>query len=240
MLSRLLILLVTLIAGLSAVLLLPAQIRLLDSAVRTQWPIQAGPWVKMRDTQPSPEEISTLANDTKFFKAQYMRSGSNVPLEAGIVLSGDDINNSIHRPERCLEAQGHTNLTHNSLSIPLPGGHNLPVMRLTTRCRRELPKPPGSDQPAQVVSYRVLTYYWFVGHDIVTSGHYMRTFKDMSDRILHGSNQRWAYITLSISLNDTPEVEQVLSASDGAADRLLQDFVVNVISGMIDYGMIKE
>ena len=240
MLGRLLTLLAIVIAGLSAVLLLPAQIRLLDSAVRQEWPIQAGPWVKMRDAQPSPQEISILAKDTKFFKAQYMRSGSNVPVDVGIVLSGDDINNSIHRPERCLVAQGHTDLTNRSLEIPLSGGHTLPVTRLTTRLRRELQKTSKDDGPAQVVACQGVTYYWFVGHDIVTSSHYARTFKDMSDRLLNGSNQRWAYITLSVYLNDTPEVENMLADPNGQVDRLLQDFIINVVPGMIDYGMIKE
>jgi hypothetical protein len=37
-----------------------------------------------------------------------------------IVLSGHDLDNSIHRPERCLPAQGWTIVDSTSLSLPVP------------------------------------------------------------------------------------------------------------------------
>ena len=240
MLQRLLLVLVCAALGLGAVLALPDQIRLLDSAVRTHWPLQAGDWVKVRDGTPSPQEIAILAKDTRFFKAQYMRPGTNVPVDAGIVLSGDDINNSIHRPERCLVAQGHSNLTHTAIQVPMANGRSLPVMRLTTSIRRQLHRQSAEGPPGATIAYTGITYYWFVGHDIVTNGHYTRTFKDMSDRLLRGSNQRWAYITLSVYLPDTPANAQVVAKPDGPVDQLLQDFIAQVVPGMIDYTMVRE
>jgi hypothetical protein len=241
MLSRLLVVLVLAAAGFSAVLALPDQIRLLDSAVRTVWPVTNGAWVKMRDNEPSAQEIRILAPDTRFFKASFMREGSNLPVEAGIVLSGDDINNSIHRPERCLVAQGHGDLTRHALDLPLANGETLPVVRLSTRLRRELQREEGAAEgERQVYSFVGLTYYWFVGHDMLTASHYGRTFKDIADRLFKGSNQRWAYITVSVYLPENEEtVAAVKSAgADGPVDRLLQDFIKTVIPGMIDFDQI--
>jgi len=238
MLRRLIILTACAAIGLSAVFALPKQIRLLSSAVSLEWPNQSGPWVKIRDGEPSPQELNILAKDTSFANAQYTRANSNIPLNAGIVLSGDDINNSIHRPERCLVAQGHTSLQPVKLNIPLANGKSLPVTRLRSQISREEATADGKGRAVHAVG---VTYYWFIGHDTITNSHYERTFKDMQDRLFRGSNQRWAYITISVYLPENEQTRRLLPPDklDGPIDTYIQEFIAQVIPGMIHYKMIK-
>ncbi len=226
------------LAGLSLVFALPEQTRLLPSAVKLEWPDVSGNWVKVRDLEPSPQEIAILAADTVFSKAQFYDRNSRVTLEVGIVLSGDDVNDSIHRPERCLIAQGHSGLRRKTLDIPLAGGGELPVTRLHTRIDRQLPSEDGTPRR---IAFNSLTYYWFVGHEMVTSSHYARTFKDVSDRLIKGSNQRWAYITLSAFYQDPADGREPPATpgdSDGPLDAVIQDFIGTVIPGMLDREML--
>lgn len=239
MLKPILILVACAAFGFSLVFAMPDQIRLLPSAVSMDWPNQEGPWVKMRDTEPSPQEIAILAGDTSFSSATFVREGSPLILDAGIVLSGDDINNSIHRPERCLVAQGHMGLQPIKLEVPMKNGQSLPVTRLRTRIHRGEATPDG-----EVITHKAvgLTYYWFIGNDLITNSHYRRTFEDMSDRLFQGSNQRWAYITLSVYLRETKETLDMIPAEptgEAPIDAFIQDFIAQVIPRMVDYEMIR-
>ncbi len=101
-----------------------------------------------------------------------------------MVQSGDDMNNSIHRPERCLKAQGYHKIEPTTVKIEV-GERSLKVTRLSF----VQTLPDGAELPA-------LMYYWFVGADHVTNSHYERTLYDIKHRLLEGTNQRWAYISL--------------------------------------------
>ena len=70
--------------------------------------------------QESEAERKILAADTRFSKARYTPV-KRVPweeqkpaVEVSIVFSGQEMNNSIHRPEVCLPAQGHINVQGQS------------------------------------------------------------------------------------------------------------------------------
>lgn len=230
---RQLILLVVLAAvGFSVVFMLPDHIEMKPSAVKMDWPAQTGEWVKIRESKPSPQEVAILAKDTDFSKAEYLHVPTNLQVDVGIVLSGMDPNNSIHRPERCLVAQGHSGMTRIPVDVAMSNGRVLPAMRLRTRLDREVPTESGV--PGRVVRNHV-TYYWFVGNTRLTSSHYQRTFMDITDRLLFGTNQRWAYITVAVSLPDTPEARAMADDPAGRVDVILQNFLATVIPAMIHF-----
>lgn len=145
-----------------------------------------------RKLQESEEERTTLAVDTRFSKALYVRLPSlsdyrrGAEIVASIVYSGSDMNSSIHRPERCLPAQGHVDLRSRSETLQLADGRSLTFTRLTSRT------PASGSRPA----LQHVNYYVFVGCDSVQSSHLARTFRDMADRVLHGYVQRWAYFQI--------------------------------------------
>ena len=76
------------------------------------------------------------------------------------------------------------------------------------------------------ISQYNLTYYWFVGNNDVTNSHFERTWFDIRDRLVHGYNQRWAYITVAASLppgsEKDPRVEQMV-------DGWIQDFIKQLV-----------
>lgn len=233
--ARLLLLLVLSITGLGAVIALPDHVDMLPSAVKMKWPEIAGNWVKVRDTVESPQEKSILAPDTQFAKSQYIHADSNLQVDVGIVLSGMDPNNSIHRPERCLVAQGHSSLIRQGREITLADGRVLPVMRLFTSLKWVETRKDG---PPVHHSNNFLTYYWFVGNDLLTNSHYGRTLRDIRDRLLRGANQRWAYFTVSVPLVDNEQTRALATNADTEIDQYLRKFISEVIPVMLDASML--
>lgn len=214
---------------------LPDQVLMLPSAVKMKWPEIAGDWVKVRDTVESPQERAVLASDTRFLKSEFVHRKSNAYIDAGIVLSGMDPNNSIHRPERCLVAQGHDGLVRQGREIKLADGRVLPVMRLFTNLKWVETREEG---PPVQQSNNFLTYYWFVGNDLVTNSHYGRTLRDIRDRLIRGANQRWAYFTVSVALHDNEQTRALATASDSEVDQYLQSFIADVIPLMLESSML--
>jgi hypothetical protein len=104
------------------------------------------------------------------------------------------MNTSIHRPERCLPAQGWTVTDTKTVRLPTPVGdlhatrlHNLRTVRV------------DSERTANIYN---LNYYWFVGSKLITPSHTRRTLIDISDRVLRGTNQRWAYVTVAATVTE--------------------------------------
>ena len=223
--------------GLGSVFFMPDRISILPSAVVMAWPNSAGDWVKVRDTKASLQEVAILAKDTEFAKAEFVHAKSGYELSVGIVLSGMDPNNSIHRPERCLIAQGHSNLTSSAQKVPLSNNLQLPAMRLYTQMARQIPTESGVPEMQRV---NFLTYYWFVGNNTVTESHYVRTMKDMSDRFFYGANQRWAYITVAVALRDNPSTRDLgKNHTDNPVDATIRDFLATVVPSLLKPGMIQ-
>lgn len=190
--------------------------------------------------QESEVERNTLAADTRFSKANYTRDflpvrlggnslltseGPPLPCMVSIVFSGGDMNNSIHRPERCLPAQGHIDLQSSSCTVQLADGHVLPMTRLTTRT----PLPKG-----QKGSLRHIHYYVFVGASQVTASHLQRTLYDMRDRVLQGRVQRWAYIQCSTYCGDA------IGVSETEADNQLVSLMRTLLPGLIDWKRVEN
>lgn len=192
-------------------------------------PMHVGEWIATA-AKPSPKEIETLNPDTTFIKGMY-RSFDMPPLydasgrsfdtaiNLSIVISGFDINNSIHRPERCLRAQGHIDMLSLPSDFVTPAGKTMKVQRLTSKFPIPPEKEGGKPFPVGFISY-----YYFVGHKHITHDHWSRTMIDMKDRLLQGSDQQWSFVMLSMPYNlgrNIAENEKNLEMTDKKIRQLL-------------------
>ena len=209
--------------GLSAMYLLPKTYGVRQSAIVMSLPLIVDDWYG-RKLEVSTLEKKSLATDTEQEKAEYQRYAPDKPgevdlLNAFIVLSGDDMNNSIHRPERCLPAQGYILESRGEKEIDLGDGRVLKAMRLVSH-HSTIKAPNGSNMPN-------LTYYWFVGAKEITNGHYSRTFIDMRDRLFTGANQRWAYVTVQANF-DIDWSPQIAHRTEEEADNMIGEYIKKV------------
>jgi hypothetical protein len=206
---RLLLLPLVALSIFASIWLLPQSGSVAPSAIRLDLPPDLAPWWRLQKIQPTEKEVNILAKDTDFSKAvciapqpgRYAANGQPLGqrLDLSIVLSGADINNSIHRPERCMPAQGHQIYEASGSSISTPNGHELPARVLKSLQTVQFKGPDGPrDQ-----QLNCLTYYFFVGQHDITRDHLKRTLIDMRDRILRGQDQRWAYVSASMWFDDT-------------------------------------
>lgn len=177
---------------LCSVFILPRQEALMESSISPDLPLNSDlPGWQGKKIQESELERSSLAADTRFSKAQYTEprrvfwEREKPPVEVSIVYSGNDMNSSIHRPERCLPSQGHVDLRTSNAEIPLADGRTITFTRLTSR----VPLPNRADG----LTLRFISYYVFIGHGTMHHTHLGRTFQDMYDRVAKGYVQRWAY-----------------------------------------------
>src|SRR5438477_727753 len=114
--KRLVTLQLILVGGFSAVFLLPKDIRIQPSAVNLSLPEMVGDW-KGAEQEVGGAERAILGPDTQFARKVYTMDQDQIFVS--VVLSGPDMNTSIHRPERCLPAQGWTIIQSNIASIPV-------------------------------------------------------------------------------------------------------------------------
>jgi hypothetical protein len=71
-----------------------------------------------------------------------------------------------------------------------------------------------------------LNYYWFAGLTDTTNSHWIRTWYDVRDRVLHGYNQRWAYITVTATVTDNLSK---FGRDTKQTDQLLREFVRQLV-----------
>src|SRR5437588_11209068 len=93
-----------LVAGLSTVFLLPQAPKTKPAGISLKLPIWVGNWIG-DDAAITQREIEVLAKDTQFARKVYT-SPEGDTISVSIVLSGDDMTTSIHRPDPCLPQQG--------------------------------------------------------------------------------------------------------------------------------------
>ena len=215
--KRLIITLFLLIIGLGSIFILPKTFGLQDSAVHTVLPTSLDEW-KGVEGRPGDLEKRELDKATDFRKMFYYRESPNHLGQADgvdmtMVLSGDDMNNSIHRPERCLLAQGYQKIQPSEVVIDVGAGKPLKATRLHFVRSLE----DGREIPA-------IMYYWFVGADHITNSHYGRTLYDMQYRLLTGTNQRWAYISMQASYGEIRR-EGIAPNTEAEADASLQEVI---------------
>lgn len=227
-------------ACLGSIHFLPSAGKVAQSAVRMKLPAEKGGW-DFNEQLPSEAEKETLAKDTEFSKAiclkprfgEYYPNGEDVQdrVDLSVVLSGADINNSIHRPERCMPAQGHNILTSTDRSIGLGNGRTIEVKRL-----HSVQRLPLNEKRTEFLELNCVTYYFFVGHDRITNDHLGRTLVDMKDRLLKGRDQRWAYVSTSMWFGKLPWLENELTEAE--ADAKLTDFVKSFSEQQIDWDQV--
>jgi hypothetical protein len=131
-------------------------------------------------------EKEQLPEDTEFVKSAFTNA-VGTRLFTSIVLSGT-ARDSIHRPQRCLVAQGNTMEGEYNLEIPLEGRDPLTVRVI--KASRTFHTPDGP------VPYYSFYAYWFVGQDRETPSHYSRMFWLAWDRVVRSKANRWAYIAV--------------------------------------------
>ena len=216
--NRLLALLIILLAGLSCIFLLPKSHGIAPSGVELQLPAFLGEWYG-EDQPISEKEYLVLARDTEFARKVY-RNGRGAEIFTSIVMSGHDLDNSIHRPERCLPAQGWSVADSKSLQLPVATSADgtLPVTRLYNV------RSIVDDKGAALKIYN-LNYYWFVGSQDITASHMERTYMDIRDRIIKGYNQRWAYITVAATIT---EGLTKFGLNEKQTDELVQKFIADL------------
>lgn len=222
--------------GLSTIYFLPQTGEVAQSAINMTLPETMGDWF-LKSIPPSQAEIDILSKDTKFSKATCLRpragefslSGERIPdrTDLAVVLSGYDLNNSIHRPERCMPAQGHRNLRSTTIPVELANGRTLTVRRIRSVQTLIHPENRKLDQ-----HFECVTYYFFVGHDRVEYDHLQRTLADMQDRLIHGMDQRWAYVTASMWFGKIPWIEKPVTEAeaDSKVLGLLREFAEKQIN----------
>jgi hypothetical protein len=234
--KRPLILLVLLTAGMSTAFLLP-DFRQTPSAIRMEIPEMLGSWEthKLMETK---EERATLAPDTKFSKAVCVGSTSffdTIPNVAhvSIVLSGFDLANSIHRPERCMPAQGHDIYQSEKLVVDVKGDRQVPVRRL-------LSVQTSKDEKDNVVSKNnTVTYYFFVGNERITENHTRRTLFDIQDRLAKGEAQGWAYISVTMAFRGERDIGTGHLPDFDTADKAVRQLLGELSDRNINWEQIR-
>lgn len=218
--KRLLILQGIVLFGMGVIFLLPPSPKSQPLGTNSELPPLIGNWYG-QDEKVTEKEHQVLGAETQFSRKRY-RNDAGEEIYVSVVLGGQDMNTSIHRPERCLPAQGWTIMDSRIVSIPLKGSSDtkkssprLKVMRL----HNMHPARTASGTPFSVYN---VNYYWFVGYSDTTASHFRRSWFDIRDRLLKGYNQRWAYVTVMAMLNtDRRPDEQV--------DRVVQDFIRELV-----------
>jgi len=229
-------------ASLSAIYFLPKVGAVAQSAVNMDLPETSGNWV-LRSQPASEAETKTLSPDTRFSKAMclsarpgdYNEYGNPVPdvVQLSIVLSGTDINNSIHRPERCMPAQGHNITSSSNQLLKLSNGRQFPVKRLVSI---QSSRDTANTEREEYRKFNCVTYYFFVGHDRVTNDHLGRTVIDIKDRLLRGMDQRWAYVSMSMWFGKVPYTD--MEVTEAEADAKLLKFLEEFSKQQIDWDQV--
>jgi EpsI family protein len=204
-----------LLGSLGVVFLIPKEIKIQPAAVDLSLPEYVGNWHGQNQTI-SKGEREVLGPDTQFARKLYALGTDQVFVS--VVLSGPDMNTSIHRPERCMPAQGWTIVDSKSVAVPLEHG-----ALKTTRLQNV---QSVSTNEAKRLTIRSLNYYWFVGHSDITPSHFNRTWIDIRDRVLKGRNQQWAYVTVTSTITKD---FKIFGRDEKQTDSLVQAFIKDLV-----------
>jgi len=146
-------------------------------------------------------EYDALPKDTVFVKTRYARPNGE-EIFVAIVLSGRD-RESIHRPERCLVAQGHAVVNSDVIQVPIEGARKLGVMVMESA--RSVQTPQG------VMPFNSFYAYWFVGQGRETPYHLARMFWLAWDRVVKSRAHKWAYVSVAGRRGDDAAYRAMLS-----------------------------
>lgn len=158
-------------------------------------------------------ERGTLAPDTTFSRKRYFDESldPDIYIDLSVVFSGKDINNSIHRPEICLKAQG-WNFESERYVVIDSGNKSIPYKEIVcSRPRVESDDIAYKNSKGEVIVDRIVQYYTFAGAEKLTAGHYERTWEDIKMRVFQGTDQQWAYLTISMVVTDSLGGEELIA-----------------------------
>lgn len=214
--SRLATLVAFITLGIATVFLLPKGGEQ-PAGIVMELPDFVGNW-KGTDAEMSPAERAVLgeASGTRFARKTY-RNLEGYEIMVSVVLSGRDMSTSIHRPERCLQAQGWTLQGDDQFAMSLPQRGTFPVAQLHST------RPNKADSTAPPIELQA--FYWFVGEKDISAGHWSRWAIDNRDRLFRGVSQRWAYILISGAVptaKDPKANEAVRKWSDNAVREFIR------------------
>ena len=232
---HLLILQIVLLVGLGSVFLLPHLPDDEPAGIKLALPDFVGSWYG-EDAPVTEAEKGALGPTTEFARKNYTDGRGN-QLYVSIVLSGADMMTSIHRPERCLPAQGWTLIDSTPRAVPVEdqGKRVLEVTRLHSfRYARKQNGETIDDAQGKPIPIYNLNYYWFIGRNTVVPSHYERLYIDMRDRIFYGYNQRWAYVTVVSNVTDNL---QSFGKNEAQTDQMIQDFIKQITPLIIKPGI---
>lgn len=214
--SRLFIVFAILLGGLSSVFFLPKQLGFMPEGVNLAIPEYLGEWwgqnMKIQD-----KERAVLGMDTDFARKEYANARGDRIL-VSVVLSGQDMMTSIHRPERCLRAQGWDFQPGEIRTIDIPNHGKLPVMRLKNR---KFEKGANGES----IQIENICYYWFAGSKDVTASHLDRVKIDSIDRIKGGYVQRWAMTMIAADITGN---RLKFGRNEKETDELLVQFIAKL------------
>lgn len=210
--SRLAVLLALILGGLSSVAVLPERKGFMPVGINLALPDSLGQWWG-RNVAITDKEHQVLGPDTEFARKEYSSFQGDLIL-ASIVLAGEDMMTSIHRPERCLAAQGWQFTPGGTRMIDVPGHGKLTVARLKNhRADRRRDGTMGTVEN--------ICYYWFAGNRSLTPSHMQRVWFDTRDRLSGGYVQRWAMMMVSANIT----AHNKFGRDEAATDALLTGFV---------------
>lgn len=224
--KRIYTLAVTLAVGFSLIWILPKSESMKPSCLSRHLPMQFDTMIGQR-VEVTGKELQILAKDTEFERTQFSNRANphHPPVEVSVVFSGKDLNNSIHRPERCLRSQGWNFVKERTVILPnvFPDGSDLPVREIV--CKKPVMREDGSSFEAMRVQY-----YTFFGHTGITESHYGRTFQDMKDRLFKGYDQQWAYATFSVPVTKIYADQGLMRPGPGVftleqSEQILEKFI---------------
>jgi hypothetical protein len=183
------------LVGLTAFLcwLMPGAVAGGESGVVMDLPYSIGPLLAFSQDV-SQAELTILPADTTFARKTYGTpdSAEQDRILCSIILSGRE-KRSIHRPERCLPAQGWRIESSRVVTIPLASGHKLQATALLL----ERPVALTNGTTINLDSYFL---YWFVGKGITTPSQLNRILLTNWEMLTSHVNQRWAYVIVQANI----------------------------------------
>jgi predicted RNA-binding Zn-ribbon protein involved in translation (DUF1610 family) len=133
----------------------------------------------------SPSEARILPEEVEIERKFYTRPGGRGLLVT--LVAGGAFRESIHKPQRCLTAQGSTILNSRVISVPLEGRKE-PLKMMVLETDRA-----GSGRRLSGGFFA----YWFVGQGRETPYNLERMFWIAWDRLFEHRVSRWAYISIT-------------------------------------------
>jgi hypothetical protein len=141
-------------------------------------------------------EYQLLPKDTKIMHRTYKRSSG--PMFMVSVVVGGHERRSIHKPQRCLVAQGNVISEQYPIEVEISETDSLDVMLMDLN------------------RSKLFFAYWFTDGQRETEKHISRLFWVAWNGIMHNERRRWAYISIAVinnshSSDPIPDLKKFIS-----------------------------